>query len=37
MARWFGLWEKVRAIKSLDPRKDKKRGYSLEVLIGQLI
>lgn len=37
MARRFGLWEKVRAIKSLDPRKDKKRGYSPEVLIGQLI
>ena len=37
MARPFGLWEKVRAIKSLDPRKDKKRGYSPEVLIGQLI
>ena len=37
MARRFGLWEKVRAIRSLDPRKDKRRGYSPEVLMGQLI
>ena len=37
MARQFGLWEKVRALKCLDPRKDKKRGYSPEVIIGQLI
>jgi len=37
MARRFGLWEKVRGLKCLDPRKDKKRGYSPEVIIGQLI
>jgi hypothetical protein len=37
MARRFGLWEKVRALKCLDPRKDRKRGYSPEVIIGQLI
>ncbi len=37
MARRFGLWEKVRALKCLDPRKDKKRGYSPEVILGQLI
>jgi Transposase DDE domain group 1 len=37
MARRFGLWEKVRAIKCLDPRKDKNRGYSPEVILGQLI
>jgi hypothetical protein len=37
MARRFGLWEKVRALQCLDPRKDKKRGYSPEVIIGQLI
>jgi len=37
MARRLGLWEKVRAIKSLDPRKDRKRGYSPEVILGQLI
>jgi len=37
MARRFGLWEKVRALKCLDRRKDKKRGYGPEVIIGQLI
>jgi len=37
MAWRFGLWEKVRAIQNLDPRKDKKRGYSPDVVIGQLI
>jgi hypothetical protein len=37
MARRFGLWEKVRALPCLDPRKDKKRGYSPEVILGQLI
>ncbi len=37
MARRFGLWEKVRQLSCLDPRKDKKRGYSPEVIIGQLI
>ena len=37
MARRFGLWEKVRALHCLDPRKDKKRGYSPEVILGQLI
>ena len=37
MARRFGLWEKVRACKCLDPRQDKQRGYSPEVIIGQLI
>jgi hypothetical protein len=37
MARRFGLWEKVRALKCLDARKDRKRGYSPEVIIGQLI
>lgn len=37
LARRFGLWEKVRQLKVLDPRKDRKRGYSPEVIIGQLI
>lgn len=37
MARRFGLWEKVRRIPSLDPRKDKRRGYGPEVIIGQLL
>ena len=34
MARRFGLWEKVRAIKCLDARRDKQRGYSPEVIMG---
>lgn len=37
MARRFGLWKKVRQLSCLDPRKDKKRGYGPEVIIGQLI
>jgi len=37
MARRFGLWQKVRQIQCLDPRKDKRRGYGPEVIIGQLI
>src|ERR1051326_4241167 len=37
MAGRFGLWEKVRRLSCLDPRRDKKRGYSPEVIIGQLI
>ena len=37
MARRFGLWEKVRGLQCLDARRDKKRGYSPEVIIGQLI
>lgn len=37
MARRFDLWNKIRKLSSLDPRKDKKRGYGPEVIIGQLI
>lgn len=37
MARRFGLWDKVRALRCLDRRKDRKRGYGPEVIIGQLI
>lgn len=37
MARRFGLWEKIRALGCLDPRTDQRRGYSPEVIIGQLI
>jgi hypothetical protein len=37
LARRFGLWRKVKALLCLDPRKDKRRGYSPEVIIGQLI
>ncbi len=37
LARRFGLWEKVRHLGCLDPRNDKRRGYSPEVILGQLI
>jgi len=37
MALRFGLWKKIRQISCLDPRKDKRRGYGPEVIIGQLI
>jgi hypothetical protein len=37
MARRFGLWAKVRALGCLDSRKDRRRGYGAEVIVGQLI
>lgn len=37
MARRFGLWEKLRQLTPLDPRKDRRRGYGPEVIVGQLI
>jgi len=37
MARRFDLWNKVRKLSCLDPRKDKQRGYGPEVIVGQLI
>lgn len=37
LARRFGLWQKLRACRCLDPRKDRQRGYSPEVIVGQLI
>jgi hypothetical protein len=37
LARDFGLWEKIRAVDLLDPRKDKSRGFSPEVLLSQFI
>ena len=37
MARRFGLWKKIRALRCLDPRRDRSRGYSPEVIVGQLI
>lgn len=37
MARRFGLWDKVRAIRQLDPRTDRRRGYGPEVIVGQLV
>lgn len=37
MARRFDLWNKLRKLSCLDPRKDSKRGFGPEVIIGQLI
>lgn len=37
MAQRFGLWQRIRKLSSLDPRRDKRRGYSPEVIVGQLI
>jgi hypothetical protein len=37
LAQRFGWWEKVRGLKWLDGRRDKKRGHRPEVMIGQLI
>jgi len=37
MTTRFGLWEKLRKLRCLDPRKDKWRGYGPEVTVGQLI
>ena len=37
MARRFGLWDKLRRHRCLDPRKDRTRGYGPEVIAGQLI
>ena len=37
MARRFGLWKKIRDMRVLDPRRDRSRGYSPEVIVGQLI
>lgn len=33
----FGLWEKLRRLEVLDPRRRKSRGYSPEVIVAQLI
>ncbi len=37
LAREFGLWERVRRCGLLDPRKDKSRGFSPEMLVAQLV
>jgi len=37
MARRFDLWNKLRKLPCLDPRKDKKRGFGPEVIVGQVI
>ena len=37
MARRFDLWNKLRKLSCLDPRKDRKRGFGPEVIVGQVI
>jgi hypothetical protein len=37
LARRFDLWNKLRRLRCLDPRQDRSRGYSPEVIVGQLI
>ena len=37
MARRFDLWNKLGKLSALDPRKDKRRGFGSEVIVGQLI
>jgi len=37
LARRFDLWTKLRQLTVLDPRTDRRRGYSPEVIVGQLI
>ena len=37
LAERFGLWDNLRSLECLDPRKKKRRGYSAEVIVGQLI
>lgn len=37
MAPQFGLWEKLRLNRCLDPQRDRSRGYSAEVIAGQVL
>jgi hypothetical protein len=37
LAREFGLWDKIRAIPQLDPRRDRRHGFSPEVLVAQIV
>jgi hypothetical protein len=37
MAQHSGLWDKLRLNRCLDPRKDRSRGYSAEVIAGQIL
>ncbi len=37
LARRFDLWNKLRKLPALDPRKDQKRGFGPEVIVGQVI
>lgn len=37
LANRFGLWQKLDQLPALDPRKDRRRGYSPALIVGQLI
>jgi len=37
LAKDFGLWKKIAACPLLDPRKDKSRGFSPEMIVAQLV
>lgn len=37
LAQEFGLWQKLRAIEGLDPRRRKGRGFGPDAIIAQLI
>lgn len=37
MARRFDLWNRLRKLSCLDPRRDRKRGFGPEVIVGQVI
>jgi hypothetical protein len=37
LCQQFGLWEKLRLIPGLDPRKRKTHGYSPELMVAQLL
>lgn len=37
LAQRFGLWKKIKAAASLDPRSRKSRGYGPELIVAQLI
>lgn len=37
IAQQFGLWKKLAALRVIDPRRDRSRGYGAEVIAGQII
>lgn len=37
LARDFGLWDKLKALDLIDPRKDKSRGFSPETIVAQFV
>ena len=37
IAQQFGLWKKLAALRVIDPRRDRSRGFGAEVIAGQII